>query len=142
MPKMFASAATREATGGARGSPGPRPQDPAPKETAGGSQGKERVEKLESGKGARPAVVRDLYCTRACSKDEPFQALSVGGMAEGEGSDPLVAQWSGLALGDRVWMDDTASATYARGSLIPDIAKQMYGSPSEVLIEKAAKSLV
>ncbi|THU70091.1 hypothetical protein C4D60_Mb08t21410 [Musa balbisiana] len=33
-------------------------------------------------------------------------------------------------------------ATYARGALIPDIARQLYGSPSEVLIEKVVKSLL
>lgn len=66
----------------------------------------------------------------------------MGGLPEGEASDPLVAWWPGLTLGDRVWMDGTASVTYSRGALIPDIARQLYGSPSEVLIEKAAKSLV
>ncbi|THU54356.1 hypothetical protein C4D60_Mb10t24240 [Musa balbisiana] len=87
-------------------------------------------------------MVRDLCRTRARSKDEPFQALSMGGLLEGEASEPLVTRWPGLTLGDRVWTDGATSATYARGALIPDIAKQLYGSPSEVLIEKVTKSLV
>ena len=66
----------------------------------------------------------------------------MGGLPEGEASDALVAQWPGLTLGDWVWTDGMASATYALGALIPDITRQLYGSPSEVLIEKAAKSLV
>ncbi|XP_018677038.2 uncharacterized protein LOC108951938 [Musa acuminata AAA Group] len=66
----------------------------------------------------------------------------MGGLPKGEASNPLVARWQGLTLCNRVWTDGAASATYARGALIPDIARQLYGSPSEMLIEKAAKSLV
>ncbi|THU56211.1 hypothetical protein C4D60_Mb11t14880 [Musa balbisiana] len=65
-----------------------------------------------------------------------------GALPDGEVSNPLVSHWPGLTVGDCIWMDGATSVAYARGALIPDIAIQLYGSPSEVLIEKAAKSLV
>ena len=68
-------------------------------------------------------MVQDLCHTQAHSKDEPFQALSMGGLLEGEASDPLMTRWPGLTLSDRVWTDSTASVTYPRGALIPDIAR-------------------
>ncbi|CAL9749193.1 unnamed protein product [Musa acuminata subsp. burmannicoides] len=66
--------------------------------------------------------MRDLCRTRACTKDEPFQALFMGELPDGEVTNPLEMHWSGLTLGSRVWMDSAASATYVRGALIPDIA--------------------
>lgn len=66
----------------------------------------------------------------------------MGELPNGETTDPLEARWSGLTLGRRVWTNDTASMAYVRGTLIPDIARQVYSSPSKVLIKKAAKSLV
>lgn len=71
-----------------------------------------------------------------------FKHFFMGELPEGEASDPLVARWSRFTLGSQVWMDGAAFVTYARGAIIPNIAKQLYGSPSELLIEKAAKSLV
>ncbi|CAL9132528.1 unnamed protein product [Musa acuminata var. zebrina] len=66
----------------------------------------------------------------------------MGDLPDGEGTTPLEPRWSWLTLGDRIWADDASSGAYLRGALIPAIVKQVYSSPSEVLIDKAAKSLV
>ncbi|CAL9081660.1 unnamed protein product, partial [Musa textilis] len=71
---------------------------------------------------------------------EPFFARVMGEVPPGAASDPLVARWGGLSRGDKVWTGGEPSASYLRGALHPDVARDVYTLPSEVLIAKSAKS--
>ncbi|URE20295.1 hypothetical protein MUK42_12060 [Musa troglodytarum] len=86
--------------------------------------------------------MQDLCRIRARSKDKPFQDLSIGDLSDLDVDAPLEPHWLGLTIGNRVWIDGSLAKKYVRGTLIPLIAKQVYSSLLEVLIEKATKSLV
>ncbi|RZR75413.1 hypothetical protein BHM03_00056779 [Ensete ventricosum] len=90
----------------------------------------------------RPVSVRDHCQTRVRVKDEPFQALFMVDMPEGELGAPLEPRWSGLMTESRVWSEGSYVTAYERGALYPALAKQLYGSTSKVLIEEATKSLI
>ncbi|CAL9763779.1 unnamed protein product, partial [Musa acuminata subsp. burmannicoides] len=85
-PKMSVSVMAREATSHARSSPWGSPGILCRRRPLGA-----RRTRSEPGR-ARVTLVCDLCCTQACFKDEPFQALSMGGLPEGEASKPLVAR--------------------------------------------------
>ncbi|THU53338.1 hypothetical protein C4D60_Mb10t13350 [Musa balbisiana] len=84
----------------------------------------------------------DLCCLPVGAPDEIYQARAVGGLSEGQPSGPLVARWEGLARGDRVWANGEAAATFSRGRLLPDIARELYVLPSDVLLSRSNKSLL
>ncbi|CAL9056499.1 unnamed protein product [Musa banksii] len=112
-------------------------------EAVGSARVRERAfSGAEPMRSARSASMRDLCRTRAHTKNEPFQALFMRELPDGEVDAPLEPRWSGLTVGSRVWTDGSSAATFVRGGLVPTIAKQLSSLSSEVLIEKAAKSLV
>ncbi|CAL9118250.1 unnamed protein product, partial [Musa textilis] len=77
--------------------------------------------------------MKDL-CRIPPGKDQPFLSRVMGEVPPGGASDPLVARWGELSRGDKVWAGGNPSATYLRGALHPDMARDVYTLPSEVLI--------
>ncbi|THU57638.1 hypothetical protein C4D60_Mb03t05640 [Musa balbisiana] len=69
------------------------------------------------------------------------RSLVMGELPSGEATDPLVARWEGLSRGDKVWAGGDPSASFLRGVLHPDMARDLYTLPSEALLSKSAKSL-
>ncbi|XP_065014594.1 uncharacterized protein LOC135642395 [Musa acuminata AAA Group] len=66
----------------------------------------------------------------------------MGGLLEGRPSDPLEARWAGLTRGTRVWADGEVAVAFVHGGLHPDMARELYTMPSDVLLGKSAKSLL
>ncbi|THU44286.1 hypothetical protein C4D60_Mb02t05800 [Musa balbisiana] len=95
-----------------------------------------------TGKAPQEPSIRDLCRLPAGTPGEPYQARAVGELPEGQPSDPLATRWGELTRGDRVWSDGESTALFARGGLHPDMAKEMYIMPSDILLEKATKSLL
>ncbi|THU69675.1 hypothetical protein C4D60_Mb08t16880 [Musa balbisiana] len=95
-----------------------------------------------AGKAPREPSIRDLCCLLSGTPGEPYQARVVGELPEGQPSDPLAARWGGLTRGDQVWADRESAALFARGGLHPDLAREIYAMPSDILLGKAAKSLL
>ncbi|RZS24474.1 hypothetical protein BHM03_00057546 [Ensete ventricosum] len=54
----------------------------------------------------------------------------------------LRAHWITLKNSTQVWSDGANTTEFERGVLNLNLAQQLYGSPSEVLIDRATKSLV
>ncbi|THU50636.1 hypothetical protein C4D60_Mb06t22370 [Musa balbisiana] len=94
------------------------------------------------GKAPREPSICDLCRLPVGTPGEPYQAWAVGELPEGQPSDPLAARWGELTRGDRVWANEESAALFARGGLHPDMAREMYAMPSDVLLGKAAKSLL
>lgn len=123
-------------------------------ESSGSSQGEgsacawERGHAKSPDKGpSRRSVVRsksiwDLCHIRAYSEGEPFQALSMADLAEEEPGAPYSTRWPTLKAEGRIWSDGLAVQEFSRGMLHPTLAKWLYCSPSVVLMDQAAKSLV
>ncbi|RWV99157.1 hypothetical protein GW17_00037953 [Ensete ventricosum] len=68
---------------------------------------------------------------------EPAEVVLPGDEAE----EPLKARWRNFITSTRVWTDGSVATEYVRGSLHPDLAKQLYEFSSEELIDRAAKSV-
>ncbi|RWV96056.1 hypothetical protein BHE74_00012542 [Ensete ventricosum] len=51
-------------------------------------------------------------------------------------------QWGALKSSSCIWQDGVAVAKFERGVLHPQLAKELYAFPSEVLIDRAAKAMV
>ncbi|THU69220.1 hypothetical protein C4D60_Mb08t12120 [Musa balbisiana] len=94
------------------------------------------------GKAPREPSIRDLCRLPAGALGEPYQTRAVGELPEGQPSDPLLARWADPTREDWVWADGEAAASFARGGLHPDMARELYIMPSDVLLGKAAKSLL
>ncbi|THU56153.1 hypothetical protein C4D60_Mb11t14250 [Musa balbisiana] len=107
---------------------------------AGGSLG--GGEASTSGEAPRQPSIRELCRLSTGGEDEPYQTRVMGDLPRGEASDPLVARWEGLTRGSRVWADGDSAAGFVRGGLHPDIARDLYTLPSEVLLSRSAKSLL
>ncbi|RRT76979.1 hypothetical protein B296_00029360 [Ensete ventricosum] len=60
----------------------------------------------------------------------------------GDPDAPLQVRWSSLKQGTQVWADGLALGEYARGVVFSVLATDLYTSPSEVLIDRALKSMV
>ncbi|XP_065001639.1 uncharacterized protein LOC135634875 [Musa acuminata AAA Group] len=90
---------------------------------------------------ARPPSVCELLCL-PLREDEPYLVREVGALPRGMATDPLVARWDGLTRGTRVWAEGDSAGRFIRGGLHPDIARDLYSLPSDVLLSKAAKSLL
>ncbi|THU72493.1 hypothetical protein C4D60_Mb04t12720 [Musa balbisiana] len=75
--------------------------------------------------------MRDLCCVRPCSKGEQFHALSIADLPEGEPGAPYASRWVTLK-----------TDKFSQGALYLVLAKQLYCSPSIVLMDRVTKSLV
>ena len=96
----------------------------------------------EAGKAPREPSIRDLCRLPAGPPNDSYQARLMGELSEGQPSDRLVARWGGLTRGTRVWADAETAAAFFRGGLHPDLAREMYILPSDVLLGKSVKSLL
>ncbi|XP_064964560.1 uncharacterized protein LOC135673568 [Musa acuminata AAA Group] len=92
------------------------------------------------GEAPRGPSIRELCHLPTGGEDEPYQMRVMGDLPRGEASDPLVARLEGLSRGSRVWAEGDFAAEFVRGGLHPDIARDLYTLPSEVLLGKFAKS--
>ena len=90
----------------------------------------------------RQPSIRELLRLPLGREDEPYLAREVGTLPRSAATDPLVGRWDGLTRGSRVWAEGDSAAEFVRGGLHPDIARDLYTLPSEVLLGKSAKSLL
>ncbi|RZR71473.1 hypothetical protein BHM03_00005374 [Ensete ventricosum] len=54
----------------------------------------------------------------------------------------MKARWRGLKNSMKVWNDSSAAEEFERGLLHPQLARELYTLPSEVLLARAAKEMV
>ncbi|THU58501.1 hypothetical protein C4D60_Mb03t14970 [Musa balbisiana] len=71
-----------------------------------------------------------------------FQAQLMADLSVRELGAPYAARWSALEADNRPWGDGETAQKFVRVALHPSLAKELYSSDSEVLVERAAKSLV
>ncbi|RRT35277.1 hypothetical protein B296_00047107 [Ensete ventricosum] len=54
----------------------------------------------------------------------------------------MKAKWRGLKNSTKIWNDSSATEEFERGLLHPQLARELYMLPSEVLLARAAKEMV
>ncbi|RWW78922.1 hypothetical protein BHE74_00012823 [Ensete ventricosum] len=55
---------------------------------------------------------------------------------------PMKAHWTNLLALACLWNDGPIVVKYARGTLYSSVARQLYGAPSEGLVDQVMKSMV
>ncbi|THU57199.1 hypothetical protein C4D60_Mb03t00980 [Musa balbisiana] len=76
------------------------------------------------------------------SEGEEYRATSMTSLPAGVPGAPYAARWPDLKADSRIWADGATAQEFVRGALHPALAKELYGSTSEVLADRATKSLV
>ncbi|RWW34609.1 hypothetical protein GW17_00000623 [Ensete ventricosum] len=75
-------------------------------------------------------------------KDEGYHALCMTDLQPRDPDAHMETHWTMLKNSSQVWLDRATLAEYERGVLFPLLDPDLYASPSEVLNEQVAKSLV
>ncbi|RWW44404.1 hypothetical protein BHE74_00049852 [Ensete ventricosum] len=87
----------------------------------------------------RPKSVRELCSASAKVDGRDYHAIRMCNLPE---RAPLETDLKPLPHGMLVWQNGEASATYIRGTLILQLATNLYTLSSEVLMDGAAKAIV
>ncbi|RWW36941.1 hypothetical protein BHE74_00058001, partial [Ensete ventricosum] len=109
----------------------------------------ERAEEpAESEEGAaspvheRPRSMKDLFKTKVYKGDQGYYALLMSDLGHQDPEKELQARWAGLKNSTKVWHTSSAAEEYERGILHPQLARELYTLPSEVLMARATKEIV
>ncbi|RRT38118.1 hypothetical protein B296_00056478 [Ensete ventricosum] len=92
--------------------------------------------------GVSTRSMRDLYCVWAQSWDKSFLTQEMADLPELSGEGSLEAWWASLTPKSQVWANGADVQLFYQGLLCPPLAKEIYTSPSEALLDNATKNLV
>ncbi|RZS03243.1 hypothetical protein BHM03_00033397 [Ensete ventricosum] len=90
----------------------------------------------------RPRSMKDLFRTKVYKGDQGYYALMMSDLGHQDPEKELQARWAGLRNSTKVWHTSSAAEEYERGILHPQLARELYTLPSEVLMARATKELV
>ncbi|RRT47781.1 hypothetical protein B296_00031606 [Ensete ventricosum] len=85
--------------------------------------------------------MRDLYKVRAYSQNEPFLAREMVDLLEVFEEGSLEARWATLTTRSKVWADGAEAQLFYPGVLCPPLTKEIYTTPSEMLLNNTIKNL-
>ncbi|THU58926.1 hypothetical protein C4D60_Mb03t19630 [Musa balbisiana] len=86
--------------------------------------------------------MRDLCLVHSHAEGEQYQALSMVDLPAGESGTPYASWWLSLKDDNRIWVDRPIAQEFIRGALHPAMAKELYYSSSELLMDRAAKLFI
>ncbi|RRT58887.1 hypothetical protein B296_00046253 [Ensete ventricosum] len=109
--------------------------------------GKKSRSQVAEGKKPIPPTERTLIArSRSKSVKELCSArlgvIRVSNQSEHMPYVPLMADLTPLTHGTRVWLDNEASTKYVRDTQLPRLATDLYTLSSEILMDRAAKTMV
>ncbi|RWW11843.1 hypothetical protein GW17_00024521, partial [Ensete ventricosum] len=90
----------------------------------------------------RPRSMKDLFKTKVYKGDQGYYALLMSDLGHQDLEKELKARWAGLKNSTKVWNNPSAAEEYERGILHPQLARELYTLPSEVLMARATKEIV
>ncbi|RWV76895.1 hypothetical protein GW17_00062367, partial [Ensete ventricosum] len=90
----------------------------------------------------RPRSMKDLFKTKVYKGDQGYYALLMSDLGHQDPEKELQARWAGLKNSTKVWHTSSAAEEYERGILHPQLARELYTLPSEVLMARATKEMV
>ncbi|RWW39322.1 hypothetical protein BHE74_00055356 [Ensete ventricosum] len=111
--------------------PSEEPEAPVGSEEGGASSAHER-----------PRSMKDLFKTKVHKGDAGYYALLMSDLGHQDPEKELKARWKGLKNSMKVWNNSSAVEEFERGLLHPQLARELYTLPSEVLMARAAKEMV
>ncbi|RRT41166.1 hypothetical protein B296_00040935, partial [Ensete ventricosum] len=99
-----------------------------PEATAGSEEG------ATSPVHERPRSMKDLFKTRVHKGDQGYYAQLMSDLGHQDPEKELRARWTKLKNSTKVWNNSSAAEEYERGLLHPQLARELYTLPSEVLM--------
>ncbi|RWW88633.1 hypothetical protein BHE74_00002483 [Ensete ventricosum] len=119
------------------------------------SKGKEPVEPVEepetlgdsveedaSSVFHRPRSMKDLFKTKVHKDDAGYYALHMSDLAHKDPEKEMQLRWEGLKYSTKVRNDPSTVEEFERGLLHPQLARELYTLPSEVLLARVTKEMV
>ncbi|RZS22880.1 hypothetical protein BHM03_00055750 [Ensete ventricosum] len=90
----------------------------------------------------RPRSMKDLFKTKVHKGDVGYYALLMSDLGHQDPEKEMKARWKGLKNSMKVWNNLSTAEEFERGLLHPQLARELYTLPSEVLMGRAAKEMV
>ncbi|RRT31145.1 hypothetical protein B296_00056559, partial [Ensete ventricosum] len=90
----------------------------------------------------RPSLMKDLFKTKVHKGDAGYYALLMSDLGHQDPEKEMKARWKGLKNSTKVWNNSSTTEEFERGLLHPQLARELYTLPSEVLMARAAKEMV
>ncbi|RRT36391.1 hypothetical protein B296_00033009 [Ensete ventricosum] len=103
---------------------------------------------VESDEGGASSVhhrqrsMKDLFKTKVHKDDAGYYTLQMSDMGHQDSDKEIKARWRGLKNSTKVWNDSSTAEKFERGLLHPQLARELYMLPSEVLLARVAKEMV
>ncbi|RRT46912.1 hypothetical protein B296_00033754 [Ensete ventricosum] len=89
-----------------------------------------------------PKSMKDLCGTKVRKDDVGYYTLYMSDLAQQDPYKEMQARWENLINSSKVWSDHATAEEFERGLLHPQLARELYTLPSEVLLARAAKEMV
>ncbi|KAJ8470138.1 hypothetical protein OPV22_024481 [Ensete ventricosum] len=86
--------------------------------------------------------MKDLFKTKVHKDDAGYYTLQMSDLGHQDPDKEMKARWRGLKNSTKIWNDSSAAEEFERGLLHPQLARELYMLPSEVLLARAAKEMV
>ncbi|RWV77865.1 hypothetical protein GW17_00061252, partial [Ensete ventricosum] len=90
----------------------------------------------------RPRSMKDLFKMKVHKDDTRYYTLQMSNLGHQDPDKEMKARWRGLKNSTKVWNDLLTAEEFERGLLDPQLARELYTLPSEVLLARAAKEMV
>ncbi|RZS27271.1 hypothetical protein BHM03_00060719, partial [Ensete ventricosum] len=90
----------------------------------------------------RPRSMNDLFKTKVHKDDAGYYTLHMSDLGHQDPDKEMKARWRGLKNSTKIWNDSSTAEEFERGLLHPQLARELYTLPSEVLLARAAKEIV
>ncbi|RZS21103.1 hypothetical protein BHM03_00053688, partial [Ensete ventricosum] len=89
-----------------------------------------------------PRSMKDLFQTKVHKDVTGYYTLLMSDLGHQDPEKEMKARWKGLKNSMKVWNNSSAAEEFERGLLHPQLARELYTLPSEVLMARAAKEMV
>ncbi|RZR71727.1 hypothetical protein BHM03_00006862 [Ensete ventricosum] len=90
----------------------------------------------------RPRSMKNVFKTKVHKDDAGYYTLQMSDLGHQDPDKEMKARWRGLKNSTKIWNDSPAAEEFERGLLHPQLARELYMLPSEVLLARAAKEMV
>ncbi|RRT48306.1 hypothetical protein B296_00025381 [Ensete ventricosum] len=86
--------------------------------------------------------IKDLFKMKVHKDDTGYYTLQMSDLGHQDPDKEMKAKWRGLKNSTEVWNDSSIAEEFERGLLHPQLARELYTVPSEVLLARAAKEML
>ncbi|RWW35300.1 hypothetical protein BHE74_00059779 [Ensete ventricosum] len=90
----------------------------------------------------RPRSMKDLFKTKVHKDDTGYYTFLMSDLGHQDPEKEMKARWKGQKNSTKVWNNSSTAGEFERGLLHPQLVRELYTLPSEVLMARAAKEMV